>query len=57
MPDNNLSRKTVYLTGNENIVIDDSMRPKTSMSVKIANSETPMEYAITKTAAGKYYMR
>ena len=57
MPENIVSSKTVYLTGNETIIIDDSMKPKTSIPVKIANSEMPMEYAITKTSNGRYYMK
>jgi len=56
MPERIVSSKTVYLTGNETIIIDDSMKPKTSIQVRIANSQTPMEYSITKTSNGRYYM-
>ena len=54
MPEN-VSSKTVYLTGNETIIIGNSMKPKTAMPVKIANTE--QKYLIIKTSSGKFFMR
>ena len=57
MPDKTLSSKTVYLTGNETLILDGSlMPPKTAMAFNVVNCENQKRYAIFKTSNGKYKM-
>ncbi|KPA09346.1 hypothetical protein MHK_010453 [Candidatus Magnetomorum sp. HK-1] len=55
MPERKQSSRTIFLTGNETLILDDRlMRPKTSMLFKVINGIRDKDYEIKKTSRSKY---